>query len=189
MFYTEFDDLLPSKYATIDLFPTSLQKEIEAANDWTYNDINNGVYKSGFATTQAAYETAVAPLFNSLDRAEAHLASHANPYYFGSQITEADIRLYTTIIRFDPVYVQHFKCNIRDIRSGYPHLHRWVRRLYWEVPAFGETTQFEHIKKHYTKSHKQINPHSVTPVGPVPDVLPLDQEVPAVAAALRTTNQ
>lgn len=97
-------------------------------------------------------------LFASLDRAEAHLAKHAAPYYFGDHLTEADIRLYTTIVRFDPVYVQHFKCNIRDIRSGYPALHKWLRKLYWDVPAFRETTQFEHIKKHYTKSHKQINP-------------------------------
>ncbi|KAH1292927.1 S-glutathionyl-(chloro)hydroquinone reductase, partial [Aspergillus fumigatus] len=93
-----------------------------------------------------------------------------------------DIRLFTTIIRFDPVYVQHFKCNIRDIRSGYPAIHRWVRRLYWDVPAFRETTNFEHIKKHYTKSHKQINQFAITPVGPVPDILPKDEEVRAVAA-------
>jgi len=158
MFYTEFDDLLREKYKKIDLFPENLRKDIEATNEWTYNDINNGVYKSGFATTQDAYEKAVTPLFASLDRAEAHLAQHAAPYYHGEHITEADVRLYTTIIRFDAVYVQHFKCNIRDIRSGYPALHKWVRKLYWDVPAFGETTQFEHIKKHYTKSHKQINP-------------------------------
>ena len=107
--------------------------------------------------TQEAYEKAVKPLFASLDRTEAHLAKHAAPYYFGAHITEADVRLYTTIVRFDPVYVQHFKCNIRDIRSGYPALHKWLRKLYWDVPAFKETTEFEHIKNHYTKSHKQIN--------------------------------
>ena len=180
MFYTEFDDIIPDKYKSVDLFPEGLRAEIEGTNDWTYNDINNGVYKSGFATcarflvtrhiplkfdyqltvtrTQEAYEKAVNPLFASLDRAEAHLAKHAAPYYFGGNITEADVRLYTTIVRFDPVYVQHFKCNIRDIRSGYPALHKWLRKLYWDVPAFKETTQFEHIKSHYTKSHKQINP-------------------------------
>ena len=159
MLYTEFDDIIPEKYKKIALFPENLQSEIEATNDWTYNDINNGVYKSGFATTQSAYETAVHPLFNSLDRVEEHLSKNANPYYFGENITEADVRLYTTIVRFDPVYVQHFKCNVRDIRSGYPAIHQWLRNLYWTVPAFGETTQFEHIKKHYTKSHKQINPY------------------------------
>lgn len=121
-------------------------------------------------------------LFSSLDRAEEHLSKSPGPYYYGDRITEADVRLYTTIIRFDPVYVQHFKCNIRDIRSGYPALHKWVRNLYWKVPAFGETTEFTHIKKHYTKSHRQINPFSITPVGPVPNILGLDEEVPAVKA-------
>ena len=189
MFYTELDDILPENYAKVDLFPERLRTEIVETNEWTYNDINNGVYKSGFATTQEAYEKAVQPLFASLDRAEAHLAKYASPFYYGSSITEADVRLYTTIVRFDPVYVQHFKCNIRDIRSGYPNLHKWLRKLYWDVPAFRETTVFEHIKCHYTKSHKQINPHSITPVGPLPDILPTDQEVPAAAAALRSTNQ
>ena len=86
---------------------------------------------------------------------------------------------FVTIIRFDPVYVQHFKCNIRDIRSGYPALNRWMRNLYWNHPAFKDTTQFEHIKWHYTRSHTQINPPSITPVGPLPHILPLDEEVPA----------
>ena len=186
MFYTQFDELISDEHKSVNLFPENLRSEIEETNDWTYNDINNGVYKSGFATyarlpiapphprilfipslsghqltiirTQEAYEKAVSPLFTSLDRAEAHLAKYAAPYYFGANITEADIRLYTTIVRFDPVYVQHFKCNIRDIRTGYPALHKWLRKLYWDVPAFKETTQFEHIKNHYTKSHKQINP-------------------------------
>ncbi|MCJ1265565.1 S-glutathionyl-(chloro)hydroquinone reductase [Lobaria immixta] len=189
MFYTEFDDLLPDEFKKIDLFPEKLQKSIEETNEWTYNEINNGVYKSGFATTQEAYEKSVQPLFSSLDRAEAHLSKEASPFYFGEHITEADIRLYTTIVRFDPVYVQHFKCNIRDIRSGYYKLHKWLRNLYWTVPAFRETTQFEHIKKHYTKSHRQINPYSITPVGPLPDILPQDEEVPAALAALRSTNQ
>ncbi|RHZ47173.1 glutathione S-transferase family protein [Aspergillus thermomutatus] len=183
MFYYEFDDLLPEKYKNVDLYPPALRSEIDATNDWTYNDVNNGVYKSGFATTQEAYEKAVTTLFSSLDRIEAHLSKDPNsPYFFGSSLTEIDIRLFTTIIRFDPVYVQHFKCNIRDIRSGYPAIHRWVRRLYWDIPAFRETTDFEHIKKHYTKSHKQINQFAITPVGPIPDILPKEEEVRAVAA-------
>ncbi|CAK3929085.1 glutathione s-transferase [Lecanosticta acicola] len=183
MLYTEFDDVLPEKFKNLDLLPMDLKKEIESTNEWTYNDINNGVYKSGFATTEDAYTKAVTTLFNSLDRVEAHLSKSPGPFYYGDRITEADIRLYTTIIRFDAVYVQHFKCNIREIRSGYPAIHRWVRNLYWKVPAFGETTEFTHIKKHYTKSHKQINPFSITPVGPVPNILPLDEEVAAVKAA------
>jgi glutathionyl-hydroquinone reductase len=184
MFYYEFDSLLPEKYQKLDLFPAALRSEIEASNDWIYNDVNNGVYKSGFATTQEAYEKAVTVLFAALDKIETHLASRPasnSPTYFGDGITEADIRLFTTIIRFDAVYVQHFKTNLRDIRSGYPAIHKWLRHLYWDVPAFGETTQFEHIKKHYTKSHTHINQFSITPLGPVPDILPKDKEVNAVA--------
>ena len=88
-----------------------------------------------------------------------------------------------TIVRFDTVYVQHFKCNIRDIRSGYPALHRWMRNLYWKHEAFKSTTQFDHIKWHYTRSHTQINPLAITPMGPLPNILPLDEEVAAAAAA------
>ncbi|CEJ58314.1 Putative Glutathione S-transferase [Penicillium brasilianum] len=185
MFYYEFDDILPEEYKKIDLYPSALRSEIDTSNEWIYNDVNNGVYKSGFATTQEAYEKAVATLFSSLDKIEAHLAKQASvsPYFFGETVTEADIRLFTTIIRFDPVYVQHFKCNIRDIRSGFPAIHRWVRGLYWDLPAFKDTTDFEHIKKHYTKSHKQINQFAITPVGPLPNVLPKDEEVKAVQAA------
>jgi glutathionyl-hydroquinone reductase len=187
MFYHSFDHLLPKEKASIDLFPENLQKETEAINEWTYPDINNGVYRSGFATSQDAYERAVTQLFASLDRTEQNLAdsfSKGNKYYLSSTPTEADVRLFTTIIRFDPVYVQHFKCNIRDIRSGYPNIHRWVRELYWGEykEAFGGTTEFEHIKRHYTRSHMQINPHSITPVGPLPDILTLDEEVNAVKA-------
>lgn len=185
MLYTEFDGLIDEQYKKVNLLPDALRADIDASNEWIYNDVNNGVYKSGFATTQEAYEKAVTTLFSSLDRIEAHLSKQlaSSPYFFGDSVTEADIRLFTTIIRFDPVYVQHFKCNIRDIRSGYPAIHRWVRGLYWDVPAFRETTNFEHIKKHYTKSHKQINQFAITPVGPVPDILPKDEEVRAVKAA------
>jgi len=189
MFYKAFDSQLSDEYKNVDLLPKDLQKDIDETNDWTYNDINNGVYKSGFATTQEAYEKACRTLFASLDRAEEHLAKNAGPYYYGAHITEADVRLYTTIIRFDAVYVQHFKTNLRDIRSGYPSLHKWVRELYWKVPAFGETTEFEHIKCHYTKSHKQINPFSITPLGPEPPILPLDEEMPAVEKAVKAAKE
>ncbi|KAK8191947.1 glutathione S-transferase [Phyllosticta capitalensis] len=191
MLYTEFDALLPAdrRAPSIDLYPEALRKDIDEANTWMYDEINNGVYKSGFATTQEAYTNNVTKLFGALDRAEAHLAaagaSPDKPYYLGAQLTEVDVRLYTTIIRFDPVYVQHFKCNIRDIRSGYPHLHAWMRRLYWLNDAFGPaTTQFDHIKRHYTQSHAQINPKGITPVGPLPHVLPLEEEVPVVEKKL-----
>jgi putative glutathione S-transferase len=184
MFYTEFDDLLPSQYKSVNLFPGNLQKQIEETNEWTYNDINNGVYKSGFATTQDAYEKAVTTLFKSLDRVEKHLSENKGPFYYGNEVTEADVRLFTTVVRFDVVYVQHFKTNIRDIRSGYPYIHKWLRHLYWNVPAFKDTTEFTHIKNHYTKSHTQINPHSITPLGPEPPILREDEELPAMKYAL-----
>lgn len=187
MFYYAFDDIIEEKYKQVDLFPEKLRKDIEAMNDWVYNDVNNGVYKSGFATTEEAYTKAVTQLFKSLDRLESHLAESSTSYLLSSPtITEADVRLYTTIVRFDPVYVQHFKCNIRDIRAGYPHLHKWMRHLYWDYPAFKDTTEFEHIKKHYTKSHLQINQFQITPVGPLPNILAKDEEVASVKAALET---
>ncbi|KAG6013246.1 hypothetical protein E4U43_007413 [Claviceps pusilla] len=183
MLGTEFDDLLDDKHRAIQLYPESLRSQIDETNTWTYDLINNGVYKSGFATTSDAYERNVHSLFEALDRAEKHISAQGGgPYYFGQQLTEADIRLYVTLIRFDPVYVQHFKCNIRDIRSGYPALHRWMRHLYWTHDAFQHTTQFEHIKWHYTRSHTQINPPAITPVGPLPHILKLEEEVAAVAA-------
>jgi hypothetical protein len=113
---------------------------------------------------QQAYETAVDAIFSHLDRAEAQLSSStAGPYYFGDRLTGTDIRLYVTIIRFDPVYVQHFKCNIRDIRHGYPRIHAWLRHLYWNHNAFQTTTEFEHIKRHYMESHIHINPRVSSP--------------------------
>ena len=125
-------------------------------------------------------------LFAHLDQAETQLQASASKgaYYFGADITEADVRLYVTAIRFDPVYVQHFKCNMRDIRSGYPFIHRWLRNLYWNVPAFTETTQFEHIKQHYMASHLMLNPAGIVSAGPVPDILKPDEEVRAVSHAL-----
>jgi glutathionyl-hydroquinone reductase len=177
-----FDAQLPAAQAAVDLYPEALRADIDAVGEWTYDLINNGVYKSGFATTQDAYERNVVKLFEALDRVERHLADGQGPFYFGEQLTETDIRLYVTLVRFDPVYVQHFKCNIRDIRSGYPAIHKWMRNLYWNHAAFRDTTNFLHIKYHYTRSHTQINPHSITPVGPVPDILPLESEVPAAKA-------
>ncbi|KAK0746682.1 glutathione S-transferase [Schizothecium vesticola] len=175
MFNTAFDGLIEEEFRgpKVDLYPEGLRESIEETNAWQYDLINNGVYKSGFATTQEAYEKNVVALFEALDRAEEHLKTAPGPYWFGEKLTEVDVRLWVTIIRFDPVYVQHFKCNIRDIRSGYPALHKWMRNLYWNVPAFKEATNFLHIKNHYTKSHTQINPLSITPVGPLPDIMPL----------------
>ncbi|KAK9320092.1 glutathione S-transferase [Lipomyces orientalis] len=172
MFNEEFDDLVDDKFKGVTFYPKSLRKDIDELNEWVYDTVNNGVYKSGFATKQEVYESHVVKLFKSLDRLEDILAKSTGPYLFDDVLTEADIRLYTTIIRFDPVYVQHFKCNIGTIRDNYPQLHKWVRHLYWDIPEFKDTTNFEHIKKHYTKSHRQINPFGITPVGPLPDIKP-----------------
>jgi len=144
-------------------------------NESVYGSINNGVYRAGFAKSQEAYRDAVVPLFEALDRIEARLKDKT--YLVGNRLTEADVRLFVTIIRFDPVYVSHFKCNIRTIRHGYPNLHLWMRRLYWQNDAFRSTANFEHIKTHYYWSHPHVNPSRIVPLGPVPDVVPLETEL------------
>ena len=146
-----------------DYYPVALRPEIEAANDRVYATLNNGVYRAGFATSQEAYEEAVNPLFDTLDWLEARL-SDGRPYLLGETLTEADWRLFTTLIRFDPVYVGHFKCNRRRI-ADYPHLSAYTKRLY-EHPGVAETVDFGHIKRHYYESHRQINPTGIVPVGP-----------------------
>ena len=182
MFYTEFDHLLPESKREANqpgggFLPPHLKQDIDAMNDWVYHTVNNGVYKTGFADTQDAYEENVFPLFASLDRLEAHLGDTAHqPYLFGRHITEADVRLYPTLIRFDTAYFTIFKCNIRMIRHGYPNLHRWLRRLYWdEGPktaggAFGKTTHVGIFKQGYAIAAKW----PVVPAGPKPDILPLE---------------
>jgi putative glutathione S-transferase len=128
MFNNAFDSILPQEVQGLDFYPQELRSEIDQINEWIYNDINNGVYKSGFATTQEAYENNVYPLFKSLDRVEDILSK--NKYLVGGKLTEADIRLWTTIVRFDPVYHGHFKCNLKSITHDYPHILNWARRIY-----------------------------------------------------------
>jgi len=171
IFNTAFNDMIPEANAKIDIYPEPHRKEIDEINSWVYDTVNNGVYKSGFASTQSAYEAAVKPVFASLDRLEKIL--EGKEYLVGDTLTEADIRLYVTIVRFDPVYVGHFKCNINTIRGGYPAIHAWLRKLYWNFPAFKETTNFDHIKTHYYWSHKFINPTRNVPIGPIPPIEPL----------------
>ena len=146
-----------------DYYPAALAGEIDALNARIYDAVNNGVYKAGFATSQEAYEEAVAALFAMLDELEARLSDR--PWLMGEAITEADVRLFTTLIRFDPVYVGHFKCNIRRI-ADYPNLKRFVKALY-ALPGVAGTVNLTHIKRHYYESHKTINPTGVVPVGPV----------------------
>lgn len=176
MLNTSFNGLIDKAHADVDLYPAELQEKIDEINGWVYDNINNGVYKAGFSTSQEVYEKEVLNIFKHLDKVESILkenASSGGKYLLGDTLTEADVRLFTTIIRFDPVYHQHFKTNIKMIRHDYPYIHDWMRNLYWTVPGFKDTTNFEHIKKHYTKSHIAINPHQITPLGPVPHVLPL----------------
>ncbi|KAG7880701.1 hypothetical protein KL905_002675 [Ogataea polymorpha] len=172
----EFNSFLDEHHAKIDLYPSDLQQQIDDLNDWIYPNINNGVYKAGFATKQEPYEKEVKALFEKLDEVEEILRNryhHGEHYLTGNILTEADVRLFTTIVRFDPVYVQHFKCNLKMIRYDYPHIHQWLRELYWTIPSFKDTTNFSHIKLHYTKSHVGINPHHITPIGPIPNIVPL----------------
>lgn len=168
-----FDEYVPAAQKGVTYYPEDLRKDIDSVNEWIYDKINNGVYKSGFATTQEAYESNVKPLFEALDKVEGILSKSNSGYLVGDRLTEADIRLFTTIIRFDPVYVGHFKCNINTIRHGYPHLNKWVRELYWNEPAFKETTVFDSIKAHYYQSHPNVNPTRVVPAGPLPPIEPL----------------
>ena len=156
-----------------DYYPEPLREEIDEINARVYDTVNNGVYKSGFATTQDAYEEAVEPLFESLEWLDGRLST--NRYLLGEEITEADWRLFTTLLRFDPVYVGHFKCNRRRI-VDFDNLWPYVRDLY-QVPGVAETVHMDHIKSHYYGSHKTINPTGIVPVGPDVDYsLPHDRE-------------
>lgn len=172
MFNSEFNALIAPERAQLDLYPETLRPDIDALNAWVYDTVNNGVYKAGFARSQSAYETAVIALFDSLDRLEKIL--EGREFLVGDQLTEADVRLFVTIIRFDVAYHGNFKCNLRTIRDGYPNLHLWLRRLYWKAdePAFRDTCKFDHIKDGYYH-HAIVNPSQITPIGPVPHIRPL----------------
>ncbi len=149
-----------------DYYPEALRAAIDDVNEWVYPQINNGVYKAGFATSQEAYDEAVEGVFNALDRAEAILDKQR--YLTGNTLTEADIRLWTTLIRFDPVYVTHFKCDRRRI-SDYPNLFAFLRDIY-QMPGIAQTVDMAHIRHHYYRSHATINPHAIISTGPVQDL-------------------
>ena len=159
MFNSAFDGLTGG---TLDFWPTAMRDDIAPVNDRIYDTLNNGVYKSGFASTQAAYDAAVGPLFDTLDWLDARLQGQR--YLMGDQITEADWRLFTTLVRFDGVYHGHFKCNRKRL-IDYPNLWAYTRELY-QWPGVRETVNFRHIIRHYHYSHDSINPHRIVPIGP-----------------------
>ncbi len=162
LFNTSFDDVGARPG---DFYPEALRPEIDAVNARVYDTLNNGVYRAGFATTQEAYEAAVTPLFDTMDWLEQRLSRQ--PYLVGGAVTEADWRLFTTLVRFDAVYHGHFKCNFRRL-VDYPALWDYARRLYrWA--GIAETVNFQHIKGHYYGSHRGINPTGIVPLGPVMD--------------------
>lgn len=163
MLNTEFNAFckLPEQVA-IDLYPEALRAEVDALNEWIYPSINNGVYRAGFATKQEPYDVAVREVFAALDRVETILTSQR--YLTGDQLTEADIRLYATLVRFDKVYVGHFKCNKKRIMD-YPNIWGYLRDLY-QTPGFGETTNFTHIENGYQGVSADRNPHGIVSIGP-----------------------
>jgi putative glutathione S-transferase len=177
-----FDELLPPEQREANkgessFIPQHLRSEIDTFNAFVYENVNNGVYKTGFASSQKAYDEHITKLFQALDRIEYHLAEADNqPYLFGQYITEADIRLFTTLIRFDVSYYTLFKCNLKMIRMDYPRLHLWLRRLYWnDGPETGgglfrKTTCFETIKRGYSSV---ASGNGIVPAGPYPHILPL----------------
>lgn len=162
MFNSAFDDVgaRPGDY-----YPADLRDEIDALNDRIYETVNNGVYRAGFATTQQAYEEAVGPLFETLDWLDARLAGRR--YLCGDRLTEADIRLLVTLLRFDLVYYAHFKCNVRRI-ADYRHLPAYARDLY-QLPGVAATFDAGHVKRHYYESHRTLNPSGIVPLGPAVD--------------------
>lgn len=159
MLNSAFGDIADDR---LDFYPPELRQAIDEVNGWVYGQINNGVYKAGFAQTQAAYEEAFDALFAALDAVEARLAEHR--FLVGNRITEADWRLFTTLVRFDPVYVGHFKCNRHRLKD-FPNLDGYLRDLY-QVRGVAETVNLDHIKQHYYRSHPGLNPSGIVPKGP-----------------------
>lgn len=162
MFNSAFDEITKN---TNDYWPTALHAEIEEVNKRIYSNINNGVYKAGFATSQTAYDRAVTALFDSLDWVEERLSR--NRYLMGERVTEADWRLLTTLLRFDPVYHLHFKCNRRRI-VDYPNIWGYTRELY-QIEGVAQTLNLDHIVRHYHYSHDTINPNRIIPINPILD--------------------
>ncbi|MCK0505383.1 glutathione S-transferase family protein [Aromatoleum anaerobium] len=156
------DAFVAFEHRAIDFYPQHLRAEIDAVNAFVYENVNNGVYRCGFATSQAAYDQAVLQLFAALDRLEERLSRHR--YLVGNRLTEADMRLFPTLVRFDAVYFIHFKCSVRRI-ADYPNLSGYLRDIY-QMPGVSETVNMDHIKRHYYLSHRHLNPTGIIPAGP-----------------------
>jgi putative glutathione S-transferase len=165
MLGSAFDEV--AEHPELDLYPTDLREEIDELNEWVYETVNNGVYRCGFATTQTAYEDAFDTLFASLDRLDAMLGERR--YLTGDRLTEADWRLFTTLVRFDAVYHGHFKCNLRRL-VDHDNLWPYARELY-QHDGIADTVDLDHIKRHYYVTHDQINPNGIVPKGPEVDWL------------------
>jgi putative glutathione S-transferase len=163
----------------VDLYPVSLRADIDALNDLVYETVNDGVYRCGFAPTQEAYDEAIGPLFDTLDMLEERLSG--SRFLFREAVTESDVRLWVTLVRFDPVYHYHFKANVRRL-TDYPNLWAYTRDLY-QLPAFRETTDFDHIRRHYYTTHPRLNPSRIVPAGPE-----LDWELSPDDRARRSTR-
>ena len=159
IFNSNFNQLTGNE---LDFYPEIYRKEIDKINDLIYHNVNNGVYKAGFVKNQESYDLAVTVLFEVLDKIEETLGE--NKYLIGDSITEADLRLIPTLLRFDLVYVTHFKCNVRRIKD-YPNISHYTKDLF-EIPAIKNATNFDHIKRHYYYSHETINPYRIIPRGP-----------------------
>lgn len=162
MLSTEFNEWASGPYKDYNFGPPDLQKEIDEMNDFVYSTINNGVYKCGFAKSQEAYNEAVIALYSALDRVEEILSK--NRYLLGDNLTECDIRLFPTLVRFDEVYIVYFKCNVKRI-SDYPNIINYCRDMY-QIPGMSKSVDMTHIKTHYFTSHRDLNPYSVIPMGP-----------------------
>jgi len=165
-----FNHLLPADKASVTLYPEHLRSQIDDNANWISEYLNTGVYKAGFAPDQVTYEKHFPNVFAALNKLEKLVNDNGGPFILGEHMTELDVRVFATLIRFDTIYVQHFKCNLGMIRREYPVLHNWLKGIYWHHDAYSASTDFKHIKENYSKSHDFINPRAITPWGPWPHI-------------------